>query len=66
MNDELSVKQTLSANSKQHTVALRRNVASVNSLISSVLDLVFCRSFFLSCRSFITQFKEISQNPLTD
>lgn len=65
MNDELSVKQTLSANSKQHTVALRRNVASVNSLISSVLDLAFCRSF-LSCRSFITQFKEILQAPLID
>lgn len=65
MNDELSVKQTLSANSKQHTFALRRNVASVNSLISSMLDLFFCRSF-LSCRFFITQFKEILQTPLID
>lgn len=30
MNDESSVKQTLNANSKYYTVALRRNVASLN------------------------------------
>lgn len=46
MNDGLSVKQTLSANSKYYTVALRRTVASLNSLIYAVIDLVFCRFFY--------------------